>query len=624
MDNNDIRSYRILRRLKLVSLVNAMLIFKDEGFKGIVKKIKSRKLKEVKINNPDFKKNRIILVLDENCNEKNVLKLLTDVDKYQIFKINMNYDDKTIKSISIDEFNGLFKYKAFIFISKKKKDLNEFYFAENILFSCKLNEEIAEKLSTNQGLKFYANYENNNVISVKASTFFDFVGSNYYSGGAERYLIDLHEVCKELGANLDIYQNADVPFFRKYNGINVIGMPLKNQKIEYSEAFFKKQSTNYKNITRFNSQLHIYSAFNEAFPVVASPSIGISHGVSWDSNVNVATDGVNFWREKYIFIKSAEICDRLVSVDTNTANWFQTVDYKLGNEKFNVIPNYVDTKEFKPRKDYLKLNKRIKITYPRRLYEPRGLYLALNIAAKIIDKYPNVEFHFVGKGFKKDLDAVNKVMKKYPKNVFCYSKSPYEMHEVYESTDISLIPTLYSEGTSLSCLEAMASGNVVVANRVGGLTDLIINGYNGYLIEPNEDAMFEVLDNILSNYDEVATIKKRAVETAKVFNKSIWKDKWKKVLSEFSLKKSSNNDLIEIYLKDINDINEKVYNIIKKELNNNNLVYLRCEKTENKEMYEGQLLQIIDVNDEVVNIPKKIYASKNLAKKYKLEKFEEI
>ena len=87
------------------------------------------------------------------------------------------------------------------------------------------------------------------------------------------------------------------------------------------------------------------------------------------------------------------------------------------------------------------------------------------------------------------------------------------MHEVYESTDISLIPTLYSEGTSLSCLEAMASGNVVIANRIGGLTDLIINGYNGYLIEPDEESMFETLNHILTNYEEVEKIKKRAVES---------------------------------------------------------------------------------------------------------------
>ena len=64
MDNNDIRSYRILRKFKLVSLVNAMLIFKDDGFRGIRNKLKSKKIKEIKINNPDFKKGKVLIVLD--------------------------------------------------------------------------------------------------------------------------------------------------------------------------------------------------------------------------------------------------------------------------------------------------------------------------------------------------------------------------------------------------------------------------------------------------------------------------------------------------------------------------------------------------------------------------------
>ena len=96
------------------------------------------------------------------------------------------------------------------------------------------------------------------------------------------------------------------------------------------------------------------------------------------------------------------------------------------------------------------------------------------------------------------------------------------------------------------------------------------------------------------------------------------------MLSEFELKKSENNDLIEIYLESIENINDKVYKILKEELNNNNLVYVRCEKLENKEFYEGQLLQIIDINDEIVSTAKKVYSTKSMAKKYKLDNYEEI
>ena len=68
-------------------------------------------------------------------------------------------------------------------------------------------------------------------------------------------------------------------------------------------------------------------------------------------------------------------------------------------------------------------------------------------------------------------------------------KSSYQVHEGVSQTvmatmlraaDICLIPSIM-EATSLSALEAMASGATVVAARVGGLLELITDGVNGYL-----------------------------------------------------------------------------------------------------------------------------------------------
>lgn len=521
------------------------------------------------------------------------------------------YGNKQDYHISFSDLKYSFRYKSFILYSEKKNNI------VSVQYGCikaKSIDEIISNINTPKYLRLFSNYINNNVASVKCCTFYNFSGYNYYSGGAERYLLDLAEIFNKIGVNMDIYQEANVPFMRKFRNINVIGL-ASDIPIDYSEKYYQDTYYKYKYEASSSSQLHIYSAFFECYPQPLSPSIGISHGIGWDNISNVWRNGLDFEYLNQRIITSAMLCDKLVSVDTNTCNWFQTLDYNLGAKKFSVIPNYVDINEFNPRKDYLKKRDKIIITYPRRLYAARGLYLILDISEKLLKNYKNIEIHLVGKGDKFDLDNIEKIRKKYPKRLLCYSKSPENMHEVYENTDISVIPTLFSEGTSLSCLEAMASGNIVVSTRIGGLSDLVLDGYNGYLVEPNPDAVYEALSDAIENYDKRIDMKKRAREVAvNTFNKDKWKNKWEKVIKEFPLKKSSNIDLTEFIVDDIDKCNPKTIDLIRNELISGNMVYIK-EKS-NKHIEDScQRIQFFKFDEVDESSNHKIYVEdKNLIK----------
>lgn len=650
MNDNDIRVFKILKKAKLVTLTNFMLTIKDDGITGVAKKIRNKlgrkkieeknkiKQRELEENNKynrkitignllkfNARKITIDVVVDKKIDINLVQNQLSTLKDYKNIVINyimlVKKYSKEIKhkQISFERLVSLYSDRSFILISNKEDiSLDNFYYCFKFNYDEELSKNVDKLLNSKEGLKLFANYDTKNCVSVKSGTFFNFEGSNYYSGGAERYLIDLYEIFKKKNINMDIYQNATKPFFRKYNGINVIGMALKELPLILDNNYMDKQTKHYINLTKGKSQLHIYSAFFECYPNHVSPSIGISHGIGWDNESNKNHNAQSFWDSKKMIIDSAKECDCLVSVDTNTANWFQTIDYEIGNKKFSVIPNYVDVKEFFPRKDYCKLNDRIIVVYPRRLYKPRGLYLALEAADRILKKHRNVEFHFVGKGFKQETDDIDSYIKKYPKNIKRYSKSPFEMHEVYKQADISLVPTLYSEGTSLSCLEAMASGNVVISTRIGGLSDLIINGYNGYLIEPNSEALYETLENVIDNYEKQLIIKKRAVDVAKAFNKEIWIKKWNSVIDKFNLKRESNNiGLVEFYVEDVTKLDASEIDLIKENLFSKKLIYIRSKKKPEIDEISGNLIQLIDYDDEVVNVAEKIYVEKKLIKSVK-------
>lgn len=631
MDNKDIRAYNILRKYKLVSLVNAMIIFKDSGISGIKRKLNEKKLNKKnntiaipvtknagKITQLNFKPYKINIVFKS---KKIYEKAHEKFNKRDFNIFILNNDDKIEKcqNLTFEEFKMHFLSKSFIFVTDQKENVSYFLNCYNVTID-ELEDYLENIKDTITEIKLLSNYENKGSITAKAATFFNYLGTNYYSGGAERYLVDLNEICEELGYNFDIYQNAEKPFFKKFRNINVIGLYNPTTPLNYSEKYLDEQVDLYKIATAGKSQLHILSAFYECFPQKITPSIGISHGIAWDNPSNKNHNAISFWNSKRMFIESAMNCDKMISVDTNTANWFQTIDYELGNQKIKVIPNYVNTKEFKEDNNFKKPGK-IVITYPRRLYEPRGMYLLLDIVDDLFKKYDNVEIHFVGKGFDEDVNKIKAKMAKYPDRLFCYSKEPEKMHEVYKMSDISLVPTLYSEGTSLSCLEALSTGNIVVCTRIGGLTDLIINGLNGYLVEPDKNSVLETLENIIDNIDKQGKIRKNAVETAKAFNKEIWKNRWKKELLSFDLKgKSENIGLVEFYVKDASNLSKETLKLIKEELLNKNLIYIRSSKKISKDTISNSMLQLVDYDEVVASKAIKIYLEKGL----KINREEEI
>ena len=60
-----------------------------------------------------------------------------------------------------------------------------------------------------------------------------------------------------------------------------------------------------------------------------------------------------------------------------------------------------------------------------------------------------------------------------------------ELHAWYEAADLFVHPTLY-EGSSLVTLEAMAHRRACVVTRAGGLPDKVMNGVNGWIVEPGD------------------------------------------------------------------------------------------------------------------------------------------
>lgn len=603
--NYKLAEKNILQNINIKALEELLKVKSNrniKGYKTLTTKLKNHKKNNIVNNLYDSSYSSIAII---NCENDELNKKYIEVFKKlnsKVIVISNNreaYDKCEIIVSSKERAMKLVEgIKAIYITNFDEVPQNKNIIALDISNIKEINYENIISLITSkiEYLNAFSNLDHINSVKTLTGTFFNFDGNNYYSGGAERYLIDLHEVCKQMGMKLRIYQKANFNFFRYYNDIEVVGISNENEQYNYSYAQNIGILSAYNEISKNKTKLNIYSAFLECLGQALSPSIGISHGVAWDYKDNVYSE--DCWKDKNWIIESAMSCDKLVSVDTNTANYFQTVDYKLGNTT-EVIPNYVNNEEFAP-DESKKESSNIVIVYPRRLYEARGLYILLDNTDKLLSKYENIEIHFVGKGFKEDTDKIQEKINKWGNRVKMYNCPPNKMHEVYKKADISVIPTLYSEGTSLSCLEAMSTGNAVIATRVGGLTDLIINNYNGKLIEPNKNSLFAAICDWLDNPETMKKCKANAMEVSKVFSKDIWINSWKKLIKKHAKKLSNKENvyynITKIYVATKNIDSSKLNKIIFEKLINNNLVYIVNNEIDKKQSY-GRIQYIKEDED---------------------------
>lgn len=72
-------------------------------------------------------------------------------------------------------------------------------------------------------------------------------------------------------------------------------------------------------------------------------------------------------------------------------------------------------------------------------------------------------------------------------------------HNAYLNADVFILPS-YKEGMPMSILEAMAYGIPSISTRIAGIPDIIIEGKNGFLLEPGDiNGYYEKITMFVSN-----------------------------------------------------------------------------------------------------------------------------
>jgi len=162
-----------------------------------------------------------------------------------------------------------------------------------------------------------------------------------------------------------------------------------------------------------------------------------------------------------------------------------------------VIPGGVDSNKFTPPE---KEPEDDIVLFIGRLVYRKGLHVLIKAFSRIASKR-DIKLYVIGKGY---MEIPARILAKtygVDNKIHFLGVIPEHIKpNIYRKAKIVVVPSIFNESLGIVALEAMASGRPVIASNVGGLSELIVNGETGLLVEPgDEDSIGEAIEKLLED-----------------------------------------------------------------------------------------------------------------------------
>jgi len=320
-------------------------------------------------------------------------------------------------------------------------------------------------------------------------------------GGAEQVILDLAS-----------YINPDR--FKSYVGVFREGELTREIRRRDIKSLKLKEST----------QVYDYKFLKSLMQVIKQNRIDIIHSHTW------GTDFYAYWVSRilkiplittvhnryYIFQKWSRRfsykffishIEKIVAVSKDIKDLL-IKNLKLPTQKIKLIYNGIDIHKFEDKKGMEKIRDDLKISKDDiilgnvgNLREVKDHYTLILSFSKIIPNFPRVKLLIIGEGeLKSNLLMLCSELGLEQKVIFLGHRE--DVPSFLNLIDIFVLSSRM-EGCSISILEAMASGKPVVATRVGGNPELILDQENGFLVPPAEPEKLAEKISILLKDEEL-------------------------------------------------------------------------------------------------------------------------
>jgi colanic acid/amylovoran biosynthesis glycosyltransferase len=238
----------------------------------------------------------------------------------------------------------------------------------------------------------------------------------------------------------------------------------------------------------------------------------------------------------YAYDEYFESCDLFLPV----CNAFKNLLEELGCPSYKIVVHHssIDCSKFIFQAKELLLNDTINIVSAGRFVEKKGFVNSIKAVARLIKKYPQIQYTIIGDGIlKREYQRLIKSLG-VEDNIKLDSWHTHEEYiEILKKAHIFIVPSVTAknndqEGIPNVLKEAMAMGLVVVATDHSGNRELIEHAVTGFLVPENDsNAIAYKVDYLLRNPTKWNAIQLAAVKKIrKEFDKEKENDKLEHIL----------------------------------------------------------------------------------------------
>ncbi|NPV51547.1 MAG: glycosyltransferase family 4 protein [Candidatus Methanofastidiosum sp.] len=176
-----------------------------------------------------------------------------------------------------------------------------------------------------------------------------------------------------------------------------------------------------------------------------------------------------------------------------------------------ILPNPITPKKDRTKKAY----DTIDILFVGSLSKHKGPDILIKSFKKISKS--NLRLHIVGKGPLEQ--ELRRLAGDDPRIRFHGFLRGEELENMYRMANLTVLPSIWYDNSPMVIYESFSNSTPVLASRIGGIPELVIDGYNGFLFEPGDvEGLSSLIEKISRDPSILAELERGAYDSCKSYD----------------------------------------------------------------------------------------------------------